>query len=117
MVLWALINVVIEKCINFFVRHKAIAAIALIIIYFCLIGAAVSEFKKPLQEKYEIAEYKIHIVEQGDTLWDISVENAPKHIRIEEYIELIKEASEKANVNLFPGEILSIPIFGEGDNN
>lgn len=63
-----------------------------------------------LDNKMDNEKYIIVIVSQGDTLWSISKEYAPKDDDIRKFIYKLKNINEKHDSILIPGETLLVPI-------
>lgn len=51
------------------------------------------------------------VVERGDTLWSIALENKPVGMKTTVYIEGIKSTSGLENSEIKAGDILSLPVY------
>lgn len=112
MIVWAMINYIIQTIFEFFNKRKWALVFVVFLIYCCLVGAAgIKVCKIPLEDKYQIQSYEIYQVKSGDTLWDISCKYAPNNISIDRFNRLIMDLSGKENADIFPGEILTIPVI------
>jgi LysM repeat protein len=56
-------------------------------------------------------EEKRVVVERGDTLWSIALENKPADMRTVVYIEAIKKSSEIKSNQINAGDVLTLPIY------
>jgi len=85
---------------------KLLMVLMLVISGFTVVGnvfaSSISQVKH--QEK------KI-VVEPGDTLWSIALENKPSDMRTVVYIEGIKQYSGLEGSSIQAGDILSLPIY------
>ncbi len=55
-------------------------------------------------------DYKMVVVERGQTLWEIAKANIQEGQNIEAAIYEIKEINKKEKADIFPGEKLKIPL-------
>ncbi|ULO10001.1 LysM peptidoglycan-binding domain-containing protein [Paenibacillus sp. 19GGS1-52] len=51
------------------------------------------------------------VVERGDTLWSIALENKPTDMKTAVYIEGIKRSSGLEDSNIKAGDIITLPIY------
>lgn len=117
MIVWAMINHIIQTVFEFFRQRKWACIFVIFLIYCCIVGAAgIRTSKIPLEDKYKIQSYEIYQVKSGDTIWDISCKYAPNNISIDRFNRLIMDLSDKENADIFPGEILKIPIIRGADS-
>lgn len=71
---------------------------------------------KSYVDKYDFKDCEVHIVKSGETLWTICDSYCPEEIDLREYIELVKEVSDKEDTKLMPGETVTLPIIAEKEH-
>lgn len=49
------------------------------------------------------------VVSEGDTVWQIAMDNAPEHIEHREYMMLIQKSNELNGWTIYPGQTLILP--------
>lgn len=54
--------------------------------------------------------YKEVLVKEGDTLWNIAIENMPAKYDVRKMIFEIREFNNMADVDIYPGDLIKIPI-------
>ncbi|WP_025641145.1 cell division suppressor protein YneA [Schnuerera ultunensis] len=54
--------------------------------------------------------YREIIVKEGDTLWNIAIENMPKNYDVRKMVFEIKEFNQMVDANIYPGDLIKIPI-------
>lgn len=83
-----------------------------------LVGILGNVFYSPKSyvDKYNFEECQVHIVKSGETLWTICDSYCPEEIDLREYIELVKEISDKKDTKLMPGETVTLPIIAEKEH-
>lgn len=54
--------------------------------------------------------YKEVVVNKGDTLWNIALKNMPSGYDVRKMIHEIRELNNMESANIYPGEIIKIPI-------
>ncbi|MGI6588283.1 MAG: cell division suppressor protein YneA [Peptococcia bacterium] len=62
-------------------------------------------------EAHTPKEYIAVIVEDGDSLWKIAMRFADKQTDIRHYINLIQEHNEMKTVDIYPGEVIKVPLY------
>ncbi|UQZ37162.1 peptidoglycan-binding protein [Paenibacillus sp. PK3_47] len=58
-----------------------------------------------------ITESKRVVVERGDTLWSIALENKPSNMKTAVYIEGIKQTSGLKDTRIKAGDVLTLPVY------
>ncbi|CCQ93086.1 conserved exported hypothetical protein [[Clostridium] ultunense Esp] len=54
--------------------------------------------------------YREIIVKEGDTLWNIAIENMPKNYDVRKMVFEIKEFNQMVDANIYPDDLIKIPI-------
>lgn len=62
------------------------------------------------EEKYNKVKIK-----EGDTIWEIALENKPKNYDIRKMVLDIVELNNLEKRNIYPGDIIKVPIKNKGD--
>ena len=92
---------------------RIVVAAALLLAIVILAGGSISGFARARRE--EDASYKYYtsiMVESGDTLWSIALENmTPEYERIEEYINEVRRLNHLCGDNICAGEYLILPRY------
>ena len=83
---------------------KLFTMIIVILLATLLVGA----FKGP--EKASV--YEQYVVQSGDTLWDIAVENTPENRDCRDTISEIKEVNGIGN-EIYAGQVIVVPVYAE----
>ena len=93
---------------------RIVVTIALLLAAVILAGGSISGFARARRE--EDASYKYYtsiLVENGDTLWSIALENmTPEYEQIEEYISEVRRLNHLCGDNIRAGEYLTLPRYG-----
>jgi LysM repeat protein len=58
-----------------------------------------------------VTESKRVVVERGDTLWSIALENKPSDMKTVVYIEGIMKTSGLEDGNIRAGDVLTLPVY------
>ena len=58
-------------------------------------------------------EYREIKILQGDTLWNLAVDNMPDKYDIRYLVYKLKEFNNLDTANIYPGDIIKIPILNE----
>lgn len=97
-------------------QKRAVIVAAFILVVFILTGGSISGFARARKE--ECASYKYYtsiMVERGDTLWSIALENmTPEYERIEEYIKEVRSLNYLYGDTIHAGEYLTLPRYHSG---
>ena len=64
-------------------------------------------------EPEKATEYRLCIVQGGDTLWDIAREVTPNGRNIMDTMDEIKEKNEIGTGNIYKGQRLQVPVYEE----
>lgn len=64
-------------------------------------------------EPVPATQYRLCIVQEGDTLWDIASEVTPNSRDVRETIDEIKEKNEIGNGYIYEGQRLQVPVYEE----
>ena len=59
--------------------------------------------------KYEIVDYKVYIIQSGDTLSEIAESYRPEHMKLSNYIVEI-QCANSINIDIAAGEKILIPV-------
>lgn len=81
----------------------------LLILLILVVAISLSALKKP--EK--ATEYRLYIVQEGDTLWDISAEITPGSRDIRDTMGEIEEKNELKGGFIYGGQRLQVPVYEE----
>ena len=57
--------------------------------------------------------FETYVVKQGDTLWEIAKDAAPKGEDIRRVVQIIKAQNALENSGINVGELLDVPVYGE----
>ncbi len=95
-------------------RRKVLTVLVFFLSAGILLGSSISGFakaKRPREASYKY--YTSIVVEKGDTLWSIAVENlTPEYGRIEDYILEVRRLNHLFGDGICAGEYLTIPRKG-----
>ena len=98
-------------------RRKVLTVLVFFLSAGILLGSSISGFakaKRPREASYKY--YTSIVVEKGDTLWSIAVENlTPEYGRIEDYILEVRRLNHLFGDGICAGEYLTIPRYSEGN--
>ena len=87
---------------------KALKKVFTIILVTAIAVLLVGSLKAPKRaEKYEQ-----YVVQSGDTLWDIAVENTPENRDCRDTISEIKEVNGIGN-EIYAGQVIVVPVYAE----
>ncbi|WP_151736291.1 LysM peptidoglycan-binding domain-containing protein [Paenibacillus tengchongensis] len=84
---------------------KLSLVLLLVISGFAVVGNVFAGSVSMLREEKRI------VVESGDTLWSIALENKPSKMDTAVYIEGIKHSSGLTNNDIMAGDVLSLPVY------
>lgn len=87
-----------------FLSFVVITSIIIIAILFML-----TKNQKVYSSTYKY-NYREIIVKEGDTLWNIAVENMPENYDVRKMVFEIKEFNQMIDANIYPGDLIKIPI-------
>ena len=88
--------------INFF---KAALVLLLVISGFTVVGNVFAGSVSLMKPDKRI------VVERGDTLWSIALENKPDNMKTAVYIEGIKKTNGLQDSRIMAGDILTVPVY------
>lgn len=54
--------------------------------------------------------YREVTIKEGHTLWDIAIENMPEQYDVRKMIFEIREFNNMDNVDIYPGDLIKVPI-------
>lgn len=84
---------------------KLVLVLMLVISGFTVVGNVFANSAPSVQQEKRI------VVERGDTLWSIALENKPSTMRTVIYIEGIKQSSGLKDSNIKAGDVLVLPVY------
>ncbi|WP_150268035.1 LysM peptidoglycan-binding domain-containing protein [Paenibacillus tepidiphilus] len=84
---------------------KLALVFVLVISGFAVVGNVFAGSVSMIQQEKRV------VVEPGDTLWSIALENKPDRMKTAVYIEGIKLASGLENDEIMAGDVLSLPVY------
>ena len=58
----------------------------------------------------DVREYQIG---QGDTLWGIAEECKPNDVTYREYIDMLYKLNDGLSAEIYPGEVILVPVWEE----
>lgn len=90
-------------------KGKFISFIALILIAIIITIFIFTNNNKVYSSTYE-EKYLEIMVEQGDTLWNIAINNMPIKYDVRKMVFEIIKFNEMKNANIYPGDLIKIPI-------
>lgn len=90
-------------------KGKFISFIALILIAIIITIFIFTNNNKVYSSIYE-EKYLEIMVEQGDTLWNIAINNMPIKYDVRKMVFEIIKFNEMKNANIYPGDLIKIPI-------
>lgn len=76
-----------------------------------LISIFVLPVKPAILKAHTPVEYIAVIVEDGDSLWKIAERYIDEQRDIRQYISVILEHNQKRSAEIYPGEVLKIPLY------
>jgi hypothetical protein len=79
-----------------------------ILLLLCLVAL---QMKPTVLEAHTPTQYIAVIVEDGDSLWGIAQRFTNNQLDIRQYINLIQEHNQMDTANIYPGEVLKIPLY------
>jgi hypothetical protein len=85
--------------------------ITFLIIFFLFCTLTLQVAQPSILEAYTPGEYIAVIVEDGDSLWKIAERFVNNQMDIRHYINLIQEHNRMKTVDIYPGEIIEIPLY------
>lgn len=74
-----------------------------------IIIAIFSNQKRVYSSTYDSL-YKEVLVKEGDTLWKIAIENMPSNYDVRKMVYEIKEFNQIIDSNIYPGDVIKVPI-------
>lgn len=94
-------------------QKKIIIIVALILAAAVLAGGSISGFAgSGKEEEISYKYYTSIMVEKGDTLWSIALENmTPEYERIEEYIKEVRSLNHLYGDDIHAGAYLTLPRY------
>lgn len=84
---------------------KLVMILMLVVSGFTVVGNVFANSAALVQQEKRI------VVERGDTLWSIALENKPSDMRTVIYIEGIKQSSGLKNSSIKAGDVLTLPVY------
>lgn len=81
-----------------------------------IIGIALYSYAPQLFAGEPVYKYYTVTVASGDTLWSIASRNSEPNADIQEEIFKICQANELKNKDIYPGQVLRIPVRVEGQD-
>jgi len=90
------------------IRRRKRSVFLSVILIFCLSAILV---KPPLLEAHTPTQCIAVIVQNGDSLWMIAERFTNNQIDIRQYINLIQEHNQMDTVNIYPGDVIEVPLY------
>ncbi|HSH34885.1 LysM peptidoglycan-binding domain-containing protein [Schnuerera sp.] len=90
-------------------KKKFVSFIVITLIMTIAIIFMLTNNQKAYSSTYRV-DYTIVKVKKGDTLWKIAIDNMPENYDIRKMVFEIKEFNQMVDVNIYPGDLIKIPI-------